>query len=164
MTSNLIDKHLKAKELRPQYHYTILEKDSNVFEHKLSPCSFVSSSPQGSSSSPIPIRSNLPTTCELERAFNDECELADYKDYCMYLRLVGGIRKQQSMKENEYLRYLDDITISNIVDTRFRCHRHDPMCYDDCKCDYADNFYSAQFVSSEHDTESEDDCIFFMED
>jgi hypothetical protein len=45
--------------------------------------------------------------------------MADYRDYCMYSRIVGGISKQQMKLQSDIeLRYQNDETLANIIRTR----------------------------------------------
>eukprot|EP00521_Asterionellopsis_glacialis_P018566 CAMPEP_0195297108 /NCGR_PEP_ID=MMETSP0707-20130614/20846_1 /TAXON_ID=33640 /ORGANISM="Asterionellopsis glacialis, Strain CCMP134" /LENGTH=145 /DNA_ID=CAMNT_0040358809 /DNA_START=26 /DNA_END=463 /DNA_ORIENTATION=+ len=96
----------------------MVERPSYPASSSHSTSSSASSSPDPREpSSPIPIRPPISKT-DSEARFYEDTVHADYKDYCMYLRLVSGIRKQQAMKKSLYLRHMDDLTISNIVSTR----------------------------------------------
>mmetsp|Transcript_11603 Transcript_11603/g.16256 ORF Transcript_11603/g.16256 Transcript_11603/m.16256 type:complete len:145 (+) Transcript_11603:88-522(+) len=102
-------------------------------------------------SSPIPIRSATSET-DSEARFYEDTIHADYKDYCMYARLVAGIRKQQAMKKNLYLRHMDDLTISNIVSTR-------------CIISNDDTDNNITFMNEQNcqDHDDVDDGVFFMD-
>jgi hypothetical protein len=48
--------------------------------------------------------------------------IAEYRDYCMYSRIIGGISKQLQVKCDLKYRYEDDHTMGNIMRTR-----HSPL-------------------------------------
>lgn len=68
----------------------------------------------------IPIQKYLRRTPSELQLCQDEA-VADYRDYCMYSRILGGITRQQMKQHDLRQRYQNDITIENIMRTR-----HDP--------------------------------------
>lgn len=66
----------------------------------------------------IPICKHIRKTLSEEQLCEDEA-IADYRDYCMYSRIVGGISKQQvKLVDQLELRYQNDETLTNIIKTR----------------------------------------------
>lgn len=65
----------------------------------------------------IPIQKYLRRTPSELQLCQDEA-VADYKDYCMYSRILGGITRQQMKQHDLRQRYQNDITIENIMRTR----------------------------------------------
>ena len=76
-----------------------------------------------SNSSEFPSRS-IPITKYIHRTpselqLYEETAIADWRDYCMYTRIVGGISRQQMMLKSDIeLRYQNDETLANIIRTR----------------------------------------------
>lgn len=66
----------------------------------------------------IPINDYIQRTPSEVQLCEDEA-IADYRDYCMYSRIVGGISRQQMKLQSDVeLRYQNDETLGNIIRTR----------------------------------------------
>jgi hypothetical protein len=71
-----------------------------------------------STSRSIPITKYIHRTPS-ELQLYEETAIADWRDYCMYTRIVGGISRQQMMLKSDIeLRYQNDETLANIIRTR----------------------------------------------
>ena len=85
---------------------------------------------------PIAIATSSSRPTKLERTPSEiqlchEQALADYRDYCMYTRLIHGIaRVQHRLQTDVELRYQNDEAIANIIKTRHgepSYPHHDPV-------------------------------------
>ncbi len=71
----------------------------------------------GPKSKGIPIQRYIQRTASELQLCEDEA-VADYRDYCMYSRIVGGITRKQMKLLDLRHRYQNDQTIENIMRTR----------------------------------------------
>jgi len=71
----------------------------------------------GTRSKSIPIRKYIQRTPSELQLCEDEA-VADYRDYCMYTRILGGITRQQMKQHDLRQRYQNDQTIESIMRTR----------------------------------------------
>jgi hypothetical protein len=72
---------------------------------------------QSSKSQSIPITNGMHRTPSEIQLCEDEA-LADYRDYCMFVRIVDGISRRQSTNQDLDLIYEHDACLANIRRTR----------------------------------------------
>jgi hypothetical protein len=73
----------------------------------------------------IPIQKYIQRTPSELQLHEDEA-VADYRDYCMYSRIVSGITRQQMKQHDLRQRYQNDLTIENIMRTRHEPRHQEP--------------------------------------
>ena len=67
----------------------------------------------------IPVSGYIHRTPSELQLCEDEA-IADYRDYCFYSRIIGGISRQQmKLQSGLELRYKNDETLFNIIRTRY---------------------------------------------
>lgn len=84
---------------------------------------------RGRSSRSIPIASSsLKRTASEIQLIEDEA-MADYRDFCMYLRIVNGMNERRSWTSSKFPCYYNDGEIQNIIRTRHNPVKEGPSSY-----------------------------------
>lgn len=105
---SLVDDH-RLNTISPGENYD----DGDYFVAPLSPQDYHVIRSQS-----IPISKYIHKTPSELQLCEDEA-IADYRDYCMYSRIVGAINKQQTrLADQQDLQYQNDETLTNLMKTR----------------------------------------------
>ena len=87
-------------------------KADSIMEHAASPSTvFINKSAS------IPISNSMRRTTS-ERQLSQDEEVAEYKDFLFYSRVVEGISRRQTQLKNGYLQYENQMCLAHIVRTR----------------------------------------------